>query len=434
MTMINKERAPRLGIYLHIPFCVRRCPYCGFYSQGLDVTSSRLPEEYRQRLLASIRHYGDPQGFRVADEESKQQEAGFSLREHQVDSIFFGGGTPTLLPASAFAEILAAIRENFRVSADCEITTEANPGTIDREKLRELKQAGVNRLSIGVQSFADPVLKTLGRIHTAAQAEEAFYAAREAGFDNINLDLMFAIPGQSRGQWIRTLEKAIALAPEHLSFYSLQIEEGTPYYRDWEAGKLRETDDVTDRAMYHDAIRVLEENGYRHYEISNAAKPGFECRHNLKYWQGEEYLGVGDSAASYLLRRDQALRGEQSAGEPGTGLPVAELEKNRPVLRGVRFTEWQGTLTDVHFNSEFDDWSEYAFTALRLRQGLDYGSFRGRFGIGFREAFADRWGELDEFFAAGYLKQYVTAEGQPTRLVLTEAGIDISNRIMAVFV
>ena len=366
-----------LGVYIHIPFCVRKCPYCGFYSQ--PVKSAEELRAYTDRILTEI------------DEFCSEQRDGYV-----VDSIFFGGGTPSIMPAECIEKILSVINKSFYVTQDCEITLEANPCTV-----RELP-SGVNRLSIGVQSFDDDVLKTLGRVHTATEAEDAFKAARAAGFDNINLDLMFGIPRQTMEQWVRTLEKAIELNPEHISFYSLQIEEGTPYLERFGRGEFDELPDEVDREMYHTAIRLLKDAGYKHYEISNAAKPGFECRHNLKYWTGKPYIGFGDSAASYI--------------------------------GGARYTMMNGERKDFYINSTFDDVSECAFTGLRLTSGLNYGEFKSKFGIEFREAFADRWEELKEFFDSGALVEYVDAEGTPMRLALTEKGIDISNRIMAIFV
>ena len=392
-----------LGIYIHIPFCLRKCPYCGFHSHPLE--NAEELRIYKDRLIKEINDFCIARGDNP---------------KRTVDSIFIGGGTPSIMPADYIDEILAVINNCFHVTQDCEITLEANPATIRDEMhiARGLSEVfpssmrvtpygrclsmSVNRLSIGVQSFDSNVLKTLGRIHTAEEAIKAFEMARDAGFNNINLDLMFGIPGQTMGQWTETLEKAISLNPEHISFYSLQIEEGTPYYKCFMDGDFDELPEELDRDMYHTAIRMLKAAGYKHYEISNAAKPGFECRHNLKYWTGKEYVGFGDSAASYI--------------------------------DGVRYTMMNGERIDYHINSKFDDMSEFAFTGLRLTRGISYGEFKARFGVDFREAFSDRWSELKEFFDSGALKEYVDNEGTPVSLVITEQGIDISNKIMGVFV
>jgi len=407
-----------LGLYIHIPFCVRKCPYCGFYSAPLRCEEEL--EAYKDRLVEEI------------DDFCKAQDV---AEKRIVDSIFFGGGTPSIMPTEYIDEILSVINNSFHVTRDCEITLEANPFTMGTVPLANNNEVSgekftsgtvpiahfpaVNRLSIGVQSFDDDVLKTLGRIHTADEAAKAFEMARSDGFDNINLDLMFGIPGQTMGQWTKTLEKAIALNPEHISFYSLQIEEGTPYYKRFMEGEFNELPEELDRDMYHTAIRMLKAAGYKHYEISNAAKPGFECRHNLKYWTGKEYVGFGDSASSYI-RADAITDGSKAAESSYIG--------------GMRYTMMNGEKTDVHVNSKFDDMSEYAFTGLRLTSGLNYGAFKSKFGIDFREAFSDRWDELKVFFESGALIQYVDNEGTPVNLVISEQGIDISNKIMAIFV
>ena len=373
-----------MGIYVHIPFCLRKCPYCGFFSRPPE--SRAEVNSYVGRIIREIKAAASVYGPRRAD------------------SIFIGGGTPSLLEAEHISDILSALRSGFVITPDAEISMEANPGTVDSDgaKLSGFRAAGITRLSIGVQSFDDRVLRTLGRIHNAEDAGRTFRAAREAGFDNINIDLMFGIPGQTMVQWAKTIAKAVELDPEHISFYSLQLEEGTPFFEDFEAGRLRELPDEEDRAMYHRAIAELKKAGYHHYEISNAAKTGFECRHNLKYWTLAPYLGIGDTAASYM--------------------------------DGVRFTMMNGEKTDVHVNSAFDDMSEYMFTGLRLTRGIAYSDFRRRFGMSPEEAFYDRWSELDEFFASGALERRVTNEGERSSLLITEKGIDISNRIMEVFV
>lgn len=384
---------------------------------------------YRERLLKEIDEFAAAQADSklAADSEGPADSEGAAAsaraadgRRPTVDSIFFGGGTPSIMPPVYIEEILDHINKHFCVTSDCEITMEANPFTISDGSHVSQVSVSVNRLSIGVQSFDDAVLKTLGRVHNAAEAEEAFSAARAAGFDNINLDLMFGIPGQTIKQWKATLDKAIELNPEHISFYSLQLEEGTPYMERFERGEFDELPDEVDRAMYHLAIEKLKDAGYKHYEISNAAKPGFECRHNLKYWTGQEYVGFGDSAASYLMASSLAPHRDVTPGDTYSG--------------GLRYTMMLGDKKDFHVNSKFDDMSEYAFTGLRLTSGIDYGAFQGRFGISFRDAFGDRWGGLQEFFDSGALIEWVDAEGTPVRLAITERGMDISNKIMAIFV
>ncbi|MBO4236029.1 MAG: radical SAM family heme chaperone HemW [Firmicutes bacterium] len=397
-----------IGIYIHIPFCVKKCLYCGFLSAPFTDETELIA--YKDMLVSEI------EACYVATECGESRSV--------VDSIFIGGGTPSVMPVECIAQILSVVNNKFYVTKDCEITIETNPGTLDAQKLADYSRMGINRLSIGVQSFDDDVLKILGRIHTAKEAVEAFKMARSAGFININIDLMFGISGQTMEQWNSTLKKAIELNPEHISFYGLQIEEGTPYYERFMAGDFDELPDELDRDMYHTAIGMLRSAGYKHYEISNAAKPGFECRHNLKYWTGQEYIGFGDSAASYI-------RIDESAGSCNTEERTGAASV---YIVGMRYTMMNGEKTCLHVNSKFDDMSEYAFTGLRLTRGINYRAFKERFGIDFREAFADRWNELTELFESGVLIEYVSNEGEPVSLTITEQGFDISNRIMAVFV
>lgn len=269
---------PPLALYLHIPFCAVRCHYCDFNTYaGLD----KLFEDYAAALAEEIRHAGE-------------------ARDHSpVRTVFLGGGTPTVLPAPLLASILEACRTSFAVAPDAEITSEANPGTADAEVFAALRDMGVNRLSMGVQSLDDAELKWLGRIHGAAEAEEAFAAARRAGFDNINLDFMFGLPGQQTATWRSTLERAIALGPEHISLYSLTVEHGTPLYDAVRRGLQPPPEDDVAADFYLLASDLLGKAGYEQYEISNWSRPGFQCRHNLVYWRHEPYLGFGAGAHSY---------------------------------------------------------------------------------------------------------------------------------------
>lgn len=330
-----------------------------------------------ESLLSDIEEYGRVYG-----------------EEYIVDTVFIGGGTPSILPSPYIGEILACIFDCFTVDEDAEISMESNPKTLTYENLLSYRKAGVNRLSIGVQSLNDNCLKALGRVHTAADFKRNFIMAREAGFDNINMDLMFAIPGHTMEVWEETLDEAIALGPEHISFYSLQIEEGTPFYDMYRRGEFDQVPDDIDREMYHRAIAKLKAAGYEHYEISNAAKPGRACRHNLKYWSMEDYLGIGPSASSYM--------------------------------KGVRFAE--APLMEFHENTAEDDMSEFVFTGLRKTCGISFDDFQKRYGRKFWDVFADKREALEPYFAEGQLIE--TMEG----LALSEEGFDISNAIMAIFV
>jgi len=275
------------SLYIHIPFCKKKCNYCDFYSFA---GRENEIDEYVEKLAKDIKRLPDPALGGIGS----------------IKTIYFGGGTPTLLSASNFNYLLSTF--NFQLSSlQIEITTECNPGTVDLEKLKALRKLGINRLSIGAQSFNDEHLKALGRIHTAEDIYNTFKWARKAGFKNIGLDLMFALPNQTVEDWKETLRKAVKLSPEHISTYNLKIEENTPF---WEMTKpktqnpnestnLLIPNEETELEMYEFAIEYLTTNGYKHYEISNFSKPGKECQHNLTYWRNEEYIGIGDGAKSF---------------------------------------------------------------------------------------------------------------------------------------
>lgn len=365
----------KLGIYIHIPFCLSKCKYCGFYSY--EAASQAEHSEYVKKLIEDIREYGLEYGD-----------------EYSVDTVFIGGGTPSVIEPSLIGKLLREIERNFALEKDREITIEANPGTISREKLTEYRKYGINRLSIGLQAFNDEILKSLGRVHSVSDFEEAFILARRIGFDNINTDLMFSVPGQNIDMWLDTLDKTIALLPEHISFYSLQLEEGTPFFQMFMAGEIEQTSDDADREMYHQALCRLKEAGYDHYEISNCARPGFKCRHNLKYWSMDDYLGIGSGASSYM--------------------------------NGIRFAE--SPLMEYHKNDFHDEVSEFVFTGLRKTCGIDLTDFKKRYGREFWDVFSYEKRQLSEFFQKG---QLICERGT---LRLSEHGIDVSNRIMAIFV
>ena len=265
-----------IGLYVHIPFCVRKCNYCDFCS--FDISSVTWKEQYLKALESEIRSYTE--------------------RNIAVDSIFIGGGTPSLLTPDEFGLITEAIKDSFDVLPDVEFTVEANPGTLNEEKLAAFVRCGVNRLSMGLQSIHENELKTLGRIHNFDDFKHSFTIARKIGINNINVDLMYGIPHQTIDSFSKTLESVCDLLPEHISLYGLIIEEGTPFYKMQRELPLPTEDTECD--MYYFAAKYLRKLGYFHYEISNYAKAGMECQHNLKYWRCEEYIGVGLNAHSYL--------------------------------------------------------------------------------------------------------------------------------------
>lgn len=278
----NGTEKKELEIYIHIPFCVQKCAYCDFLSAPADAA---MREQYIEALK----------------EEICQQKSFGS--EYKVLSIFIGGGTPSILEGSQIAGILKEIRNYFAVEAEAEITIECNPGTLSEDKLSCYKKSGINRLSLGLQAADNQELKLLGRIHTYEEFLEGFSLARKLGFGNLNVDLMSALPGQTRDSWQETLRRVTALNPEHISAYSLIIEEGTPFYERYKPGGREEyllPDEDMERQMYYDTGEILGAAGYERYEISNYAKPGFTCRHNLGYWERREYLGLGLGASSLI--------------------------------------------------------------------------------------------------------------------------------------
>lgn len=262
----------KLGLYVHIPFCERKCNYCDFYSLA---KSDDLEKSYVNALLKEIESYKS------------------MCMDYQVDTIFIGGGTPSYLKSSNIGLILEQIRHNYRVDYNVEITIEANPNSITYEKIYNYKSYGVNRISIGIQSLDEKVLKLIGRLHSAEEALKAIDVVKTAGITNINTDVMFNIPGQSVESVIDTLRQLIAKNVEHISFYSLKLEEGTPLYKMEEKGIITMIDDEKERAIYYASREYMIENGYKQYEISNFAREGFECKHNEKYWMGGAYLGFG---------------------------------------------------------------------------------------------------------------------------------------------
>ena len=265
-----------LGLYIHIPFCGSRCPYCDF---SFVVRQTRLAPRYARAVVQEL-------GTRVPSSDAV------------FDTVYFGGGTPSEVPPELLGDIIESVHSRWSIAPDAEITIEANPD--DARRFTRIRRLGVNRLSIGVQALDDADLKALGRRHTAAQAESAYLTARDAGFDNVNLDLMFGAPRQTVEGWRRTLDRALALEPEHLSVYGLTVEPGTAFFRRSEKGRLPLPAEDEQARMYSGSIDCLQSAGYAQYEISNFARPGFESRHNLSYWERRPYLGVGQSAHSFL--------------------------------------------------------------------------------------------------------------------------------------
>ena len=380
-----------LELYVHIPFCKKKCRYCDFLSfAGEDWTQ----ETYTQAL---IREIGAWRG-----KENKK-----------VSSVFVGGGTPSILSVRRMEEIFEALRESFFLAEDAEITIECNPGTLEKEKLEVYKCLGVNRLSLGLQSAKNEELRLLGRIHTWETFLESFQMARKAGFENLNVDLISALPGQTVESWRETLEKTIALSPEHISAYSLIIEEGTPFYQEYEEdAKIREAggdpqflpSEDAERQMYEDTEKILGNAGYSRYEISNYAKPGMACQHNMGYWQRKEYIGLGLGASS--LYREGRWR------NPENLLEYCNRKQDMPERK------------DLQKLSRKDQMEETMFLGLRLMQGVEEEAFFREFGCTCREVYGE---VLDRLEDQGLLKE------ENGRIFLTSHGIDISNYCMAEF-
>ena len=366
-----------LEIYVHIPFCVKKCNYCDFLSAP---ASREARQGYIESLCGQIRSYAD------------------AAKAYGVVSIFIGGGTPSLLTGRQIAAVFGAVRETFSVEEDAEITIEMNPGTVSREKLKAYRDVGINRLSIGLQSADDEELKTLGRIHTFADFLETYRMARAEGFGNINVDLMSAIPGQTVESYTRTLRRTVALSPEHISAYSLIIEEGTPFFALYGEGAGEHDeygrgfpplpDEDSERQMYYDTKRILGEYGYHRYEISNYAKPGYACRHNLGYWNRTEYLGFGDGAASLMDHKRWV-----------TGGTPEELSRE-------------------------DEMEEYMFLGLRKMEGVSKTEFKRLFNVSMDSAYGKVLADMED-------KDLLEQAGDFVRL--TEKGIDVSNYVMSGF-
>ena len=372
-------RENSLELYFHIPFCIKKCEYCDFLSGPATRTRQ---EDYIYALLREMKT--------ISEKEKRS-----------VDTIFIGGGTPSVPDWDVMEKFLKGMREDFNVSPDAEITIEANPGTLTPEKLQLYRKYGINRISIGLQSPKDKELKILGRIHNYSQFLESYHMAREAGFSNINIDLMFAIPGQTCKGWLENLRTVAELGPEHISAYSLIIEEGTPFYKK----ELDLPDEDSEYIMYEDTGKILGEYGYHQYEISNYAKKGRRCRHNEGYWTRKDYLGLGLGAASLLGNRRFSNTDSMEEYLKNSGSPE-KIRKNQENL------------------STYDEMSEFMFLGLRMTEGISVKRFQECFGVPIEKIY----GKVID----GYKKQGLLIE-KNGRIFLSRPGIHVSNTIMADF-
>ncbi|MBL8207110.1 MAG: radical SAM family heme chaperone HemW [Blastocatellia bacterium] len=373
------------GIYLHIPFCASRCHYCNFATGGYE---SELAKRYVAALLCEI------------------ERAGKSDAMCKVDSIYFGGGTPTTLSIEQLAAILDACHQKFDVAAEAEITTEANPGTISLEYFQGLRSIGFNRISFGVQSFDNAELKMIDRVHNAQEARAAVHLARQAGFKNISIDLIAGLPEQQITTWQRNLQEAFALDTEHLSVYLLELYKDAPLLHRIERGELRAIDEDVTVAMYYALVDEAARHGYEHYELSNWARPGFESRHNLKYWTGAPYWAFGVSAAGY-------------DGETRWSNTRNIHEYLQCVENGESPVQERIALDDE------DKQSEAIFLKLRLQDGVDLQTHQTRFGVDVKARYAE---ELTRLREAGLI------EMQNDRLIISRAGKVLANEVFQAFV
>lgn len=378
-----------LELYVHIPFCVRKCEYCDFLSAPAGADTQ---QEYVRNLLLEI------------------EQKGVRCTDYEVTTIFFGGGTPSILKAGWIADILNAIHRNFKVRKDAEITIECNPGTLTFEKLSIYKSAGINRISVGLQSASDAELRELGRIHTYEDFLKSYDLIRKKGFSNVNIDLMAALPGQTLKSYEQTLRRVLALKPEHISAYSLIIEEGTPFYEKYEADELlREKgekpqmlpSEETERLMYERTKELLLAHGYERYEISNYARRGYACRHNIGYWRRENYLGFGLGSAS-LLENERFHNTTDVTDYLGGDYLAYEQEK-------------------LDKKSQME---EFMFLGLRMTDGISTECFRQTFGLTVELVYGP---VLEQQIADQLLRK------EDGRIFLTERGLDVSNYVMAQF-
>ena len=403
-----------LSIYVHIPFCVRKCNYCDFLSFN---AKSEVVDRYFEAL--------------------KREVELTASKNAVVRSIFFGGGTPSFVDADKICDVLRDIKSSFAISEDAEISIEVNPASVMFEKLCAYRKAGFNRISIGAQSLNDEELKVLGRAHDSKMFFETFENARRAGFDNINVDVMSALPGQSLESYLATLGKVIELRPEHISAYSLILEEGTPFYE----MDLDIPDEDTDRAMYHETKRILAEAGYHRYEISNYGLDGRECYHNKVYWRRGNYLGLGIGAASMIdnKRWSNTRDIERYVGilldgacadmeaEIYSNAEADLFDKDNDMLPGQ---DNVGTLSEIRENIEElslqSQMEEFMFLGLRLVEGVSIAEFRRLFGKDIQEVYGE---VIDKYIKLGMMEY----SEQDSFLCLTDSGLDVSNTVMAEF-
>ncbi|HAT4263207.1 TPA: oxygen-independent coproporphyrinogen III oxidase [Clostridium perfringens] len=373
----------KISLYIHIPFCAQKCLYCDFPSFA---RKDHLRKAYIEALNKEI----------------------ISLREKhnnlEINTIFIGGGTPSVLESDELEYLLKEVAK-LNMAKDIEYSMECNPGNLTEEKLEVMKKYGVNRISMGLQAKQDNLLKGLGRIHNYKTFKENFLLAKKVGFNNINVDLMFGLPNQKLNEWEETLREIISLEPAHISAYSLIIEEGTAFYNLYENNNLKLPTEEEERKMYHLAKKILEENGFNQYEISNYAKKGKECRHNLAYWNMDNWIGVGSASASYM-----------------DGKRIKNISSVEEYINSIN--EKGEAIEEIINNSKNDNMEEFVFMGLRKINGIDENEFKNRFSMNINDVYGEI---INKYIDAGLLIR------ESGRIFLSEKGIEISNIIMADF-
>ena len=379
--------ANNLGLYIHIPFCASKCPYCDFYSlTDYNDKRDKFKARYIDTLILHMEDYSP------------------GAKSYVVDTVFIGGGTPSTVLLPSMLDLIDGIYDNFEISPDVEFTMEINPASADLATLKRLRRAGVNRISFGMQSSCDNELKALSRIHNFEDFENIYNMARRAGFANINADVMFGIPEQTKTSLRTTLERLCALEPEHISLYGLKIEENTPFAQIRDSLRLPDEDD--EFKMYMDSVQFLEEQGYKQYEISNFAREGFKCKHNLKYWNCEDYLGLGPSAHSYYNNTRFSFKND--------------VEMYVEALENI---EQEFDITDEYYEiSASERVGEYIMMRMRLNEGINVDKFHDLFGLDFEKLYGDF---LTHYIKHGFIRKKLK------NYAFTVNGMYVSNYILA---
>lgn len=373
-----------LGLYIHVPFCAQKCYYCDFNSYKIN---SNQKKEYLINIEREMKFYKE------------------EFKDKCFDTVFFGGGTPSILTVSELKELVNNINENFNIKNDAEITIECNPGTINREKLEAMKKMGINRLSIGLQATQNYHLKSIGRIHTYEEFEKNYYDALDIGFENINIDLMYALPNQKTQEWKDTLDKIIKLNPSHISAYSLILEEGTKLYDMYQNKEFELLDEDTDINMYNYTIDTLKRYGYNQYEISNYSKEDLECKHNIIYWKCDNYLGLGPGASGFI-------------GDTRYSNIEDICEYNKCIMQNIRPVSEEIELTKK------DKIEEFIFMGLRMNEGINIDVFKERFDTDFYDIYQEVMDKLIK-------RELVRFDGK--NISLTQKGREISNSVFIEF-